>query len=169
MDICRYEERHKPDIVLNVTNMKNIKDKSIDVINATELFEHVEDIEKGLRECNRVLKKSGVMILSAPFLYTIHSDPYDFQRWTEDKWKKVLKVIGFKIEKFEIMGRFFTVLADMKKTFVKSMPRILGWILYLLYPLLDLLIRLDNLRFIKNNSKLGKYHVGCFIIAKKRI
>ena len=40
------EEKHKPDIVLDVANMKDIKDESIDIINAIELFEHVEKIEK---------------------------------------------------------------------------------------------------------------------------
>lgn len=73
--------------------MSKIEDESIDVINAIELFEHIEDIEKGLRECNRVLKKNGVMIISVPFLFPIHSDPYDFQRWTEEKWKQELKEI----------------------------------------------------------------------------
>lgn len=161
------EEKHKPDIVLDVANMEEIEDESIDVINAIELFEHVEYPEKGLKECFRVLKKDGVMILSVPFLYPIHSDPYDFQRWTEEKWIKTLKEVGFKIEKFEIMGRFFTVLADMKKVFVKSMPRILKYILYLSYPLMDLLITLDKLNIIKNHSKLGKYHGGYFIILRK--
>lgn len=163
------EEKHNPDVVLDVCNMSKIEDESIDVINAIELFEHVEKIEQGLKECFRVLKKDEVMILSVPFLFPIHSDPYDFQRWTEEKWKRVLKTIGFDIEKFEIMGRFFTVLADMKKMFVKSMPCILRYVLYLSYPLIDLLVTLGNLNIIKNHPKFGKYHGGYFIIAKKRI
>jgi len=79
------EQKHKPDIILNVEDMNNIVTESIDVINAVELFEHVENIEKGLNECYRVLKKNGTMILSAPFLYPIHADPCDFQRWTKEK------------------------------------------------------------------------------------
>ena len=74
------EEKYKPDIILDVCEMKKIKDESIDVINTIELFEHVENSEKGLLECFRVLKKGGVMILSVPFLHPIHADPYDFQR-----------------------------------------------------------------------------------------
>lgn len=161
------EEKHNPDIVLDVANMGDIKDESIDVINAIELFEHVEDIEKGLRECNRVLKKNGVMIISVPFLFPIHSDPYDFQRWTEDNWGKVLTKISFKIVKFEITGRYFTVIADMKKALIKSMPRIMRWFFYLFYPLLDLSIKLDNLKYVKNHFKLGKFHGGYFIILRK--
>lgn len=161
------EEKHKPDIILDVSDMNKIKDESIDVISVIELFEHVENPEKGLRECFRVLKKGGIMILSVPFLYPIHSDPYDFQRWTEIKWKKVLNEIGFKIEKFEIMGRYFTVLGDMEKKFIKLMPLALRWFLYLFYPLLDLLVKLDNFKFVQNHSILGRFHGGYFIILKK--
>jgi len=160
------EEKYNPDIVLDVCDMEQIQDESINAINATELFEHVENPEKGLQECFRVLKKEGVMILSVPFLYPIHGDPYDFQRWSEEKWRRKLKEIGLKIEKFEIMGRYFTVLADAKKTFVKSLP-LLRWVLYLFYPLLDLLAKLDNFSSVCNHPKLGKFHGGYFIIAKK--
>ena len=147
--------------------MKQIQDESIDVINATELFEHVKNPEKGLKECYRVLKKDGVMILSVPFLYPIHADPYDFQRWTEEKWRKVLEEIGFKIEKFEIMGRYFTVLGDFKKTFIKSLPRPLRWLFYLFHPLLDVLVKLDKFNLVFSHPKLGKFHGGYFIVVKK--
>lgn len=159
------ESKHNPDIVLDVCDMNAIKSESIDVVNAIELFEHVENTEKGLRECYRVLKKNGVMVLSAPFLFPIHADPYDFQRWTAEKWKRELKKAGFEILKFEIMGSFFTVLADMIKTFIKSIPGIIMLILYIFFPLLDLLTRLDKL--IKNHPKLGKFHGGYFMVLRR--
>ena len=160
------ESKHNPDVVLDVADMKDINTESIDVINAVELFEHVEEVEQALRECHRVLKKNGLMILSAPFLYRVHADPYDFQRWTETKWKKEIKIAGFEIEKFEIMGRYFTVWADMNKIFIKSMPRVLEWFLYLLYPLLNVSTKLDNLKIVQGHSWLGKYHGGYFMILK---
>lgn len=160
------EKGYNPDIVLDVCDMP-IKDDGIDVINATELFEHVEKLRKGLRECYRVLKEGGVMILSAPFLYPIHSDPYDFQRWSEYKWIKTLREIGFKIEKFKIMGRFFTVSGDIIKTFTKSMPKLLRWVLYLFYPLIDIVVKLDQLESIKKHSLLGSFHGGYFIVLRK--
>jgi len=161
------EASYNPDVVLDVGNMHQIKDESIDVINATELFEHIENPIRGLKECYRVLKKEGMIIISAPFIYPIHADPFDFQRWTETKWKKVLTEVGFKIEKFEIMGRYFTVLADIEKSLIKSLPRFLRWFCYLVYPFYDLLVKLDNFDFVKNHPKLGKFHSGYFIIAKK--
>jgi len=161
------EERHNPDVILDVCNMDKIKDESIDVISAIELFEHVEDPEQGLRECYRVLKRDGVMILSVPFLYPIHSDPYDFQRWTEDKWKKILSEIGFRIEKFEIMGRYFTTILEYKKILIQQFPFGLRRFCKLFYPIMDLFVKLDNTKIIKNNLKLSKFHGGYFIILRK--
>jgi len=161
------EERYNPDIIIDVCNMKQIQDESIDVINAIELFEHVENPEKGLKECYRVLRKGGVMILSVPFLYPIHADPYDFQRWTEEKWRKVLEEIGFEIEKFEIMGRCFTVLAETERNLIKSLPPPLRWFFYLFYPLLDVLAKLDRFKFVSSHPKLGKFHGGYFIVVRK--
>ncbi len=161
------EKKHSPDIVLNVCNMKMIKNKSIDVINAIELFEHVENIEQALKECYRVLKNNGIMIISIPFLFPIHSDPKDFQRWTEDKWKNKLKCMGWRTEKIEIMGRFFTVIAEMIKIFIKTFPRLFKIFLYLFFPLLDLLVKIDDCKFIQNHPRLGKFHGGYFIVSRK--
>jgi SAM-dependent methyltransferase len=161
------EERHNPDIVLNVEDMGEIASESIDIINAIQLFEHVEKTGQALKQCYRVLKKDGVLILSVPFLFPVHPDPCDFVRWTEDKWKNELDILGFKIEKFKIMGRFFTVLADMERVFIKSMPRIFKWPFYLFYPLLDLITKLDKLAPVIKHPLLGRFHGGYFIVAQK--
>ncbi len=160
------EESYNPDILLDICNMSKIESASVDVINATEIFEHVDDPQKGLEECYRVLKKDGTMILSAPFLFPIHADPYDYQRWTEYKWKQELKNCNFKIEKFELMGRFFTVMADMMKTLIKQLPFVIRIFLKLFYPVIDLTTKLDN-RKINSASALKQYTTGYFIIARK--
>ena len=161
------EEKHKPDILLDVANMQNIETESIDVVNAIELFEHVEKINSGIAECYRVLKFGGKFIISVPFLFPVHADPYDFQRWTLTKWKNELIKTSFKIEKTEIMGRFFTVRNGMNKTLIQSLPIIIRHFGYLLFPLFALLNKLDNTNWIKNHQKLSNYHGGYFIIAKK--
>lgn len=154
----------KPDVICNVEKMQ-FDDESFDAIKATELFEHVENPEEGIKECYRVLKKGGYFIISMPFLYPIHGDPQDFQRWTEEKWKNVLSQSGFQIEKFEKVGLFFTVLADMLKSLNKCLPTFFRLLGYGLYPLLDFMVFLD--RYISKNKILSRYTTGYYIIAKK--
>jgi SAM-dependent methyltransferase len=159
------EAKRNPDMVIDVAHMPQIESNSIDVINAIELFEHVEKIDSGLKECHRVLRAGGNFIISVPFLYPFHGDPYDFQRWTLEKWQKELEKLGFQIRKKIIMGHFFTVGGDMMKTLILSLPWIFKLPALVLSPLIDLFVGLDILA--GRNRILKKYHGGYFIIAIK--
>ena len=161
------ESKHNPDIILDIANMSKIITESIDVINAAELFEHVEKIETGLKECYRVLKFNGKIIISVPFLFQVHADPFDFQRWTNFKWKMELEKLGFKIEKLEVTGRFFFQINHLYRTLAHSLPFGIKHFLYLFFPFFDLLMKLDSTKSIENHRKLGNFHGGYFIIAKK--
>lgn len=155
------EKKHNPDILLNVENMYQVDSQSVDVVNAIELFEHVEKPENGLDEISRVLKENGKLFLSMPFLYGLHSDPYDFQRWTEYKLKLELEKRGLHIIKFHIMGRMVTAAADMTRQAIRNWALPLRILAYLFYPLMDLLTKIDDI--YKTN-----WHAGYFLIAEKK-
>ncbi len=155
-----------PDVVLDITQMDNIKDESIDVINAIEVFEHVDYPEKGVAECYRALKSGGYLIASTPFLYGIHADPYDYQRWTDEKWKLVLKKAGFSQLKIVPMGTAISVSFDMLKSLLRHVHPLTKYLSFFLYPLFNLLEKLDGTSWAKN-SYCRKYVGGYFIVAKK--
>lgn len=164
--ITDIEESRLPDVVLDVCDMHTFKNESVDVINALEVFEHVGNPEKGLIECFRVLKKSGAFLVSMPFLYPVHADPNDFQRWTAAKWKSELQKIGFLVETLHPMGYFFTVLADMMKSLNTSLGHF-KYFGFVFYPILHILVYLDQTKFVKNNPTLMSYTTGYFIICRK--
>ena len=158
--------KHKPDLCMDVA-AQPIKSDSIDVVSAMELFEHVHRIDEGLRECFRVLKEKGVLLVSVPFLYPVHADPFDFQRWTKDKWERELQTNGFVLERSEVSGYFFNVLSDMMKSGIKAIP---GWFkipFYIFLPLLDFIAFLDKGKFVQQHPILNRYHGGYFFIARK--
>ena len=164
------KNEYNPDIILDVSNMKQVDTQSIDVVNALELFEHVKEIKNGLEECYRVLKVGGAIIISSPFLYHIHGDPYDYQRWTHHKWRFELNKAGFEIEKFILMGKYFTSLAEMVKFGLKakrSKFNGLNLLIKLLSPILDRLVIKDNSAFVRTDPILNNWHNGYFIIARK--
>lgn len=166
--IADIDGKTNPDIKLDVTEMPQIEKNSIDVINANELFEHVYNINQGLSECARVLKKDGLLIVSVPFLHYVHG--IDYQRWTYIKWKKELKNYGFHIEKFIILGKFYSYLSEMLKTLIIEKTKNLSLFKVILrrlsFPILDLIAKFDTKRFVKNNPKLNAFHCGYFIIAR---
>ncbi len=73
------------------------ENNTFDSIIATEVLEHVPDIEKTLTELCRVLKTGGKIIVSVPFAWIEHAHPYDFRRWTESGIVKDLNRKGFRV------------------------------------------------------------------------
>jgi len=161
------DENEKTDMILDACDMRTIASESIDTINIIEVFEHLKEPKKALKECYRILKNEGIMIMSSPFMFPVHYEPFDCQRWTQSKWQEELVNAGFEIRKFKIIGGYFSVLADTIKALVRAMPKPARFISYLAYPIMDLAVELDNLLVIQLHDWLGKYHSGYFIIAKK--
>lgn len=164
--IADIDEKFKPDVICNVENLP-FKDKEFDCIKATELFGYVEKPEEGLRECNRVLKKGGYLILSMPYISPFDNSQHDSQRFTEYKLRKILNENGFKIIRFKYQGYFFTVWAEATRTWIHHMFFPLRYIGYLcIFPLLDLLVSYD-LQNKPKNKFWRRFTSGFFVIAKK--
>lgn len=62
-----------------------------DCVIATECFEHVADPFLFCRELTRVLRPAGQLVITVPFLFHQHGDPYDFWRPTRQCLLELLK------------------------------------------------------------------------------
>ncbi len=144
-----------------------IRSNSIDCIKCTELLEHVEYPERVIAEISRVLKPGGTLILSTPFIFAIHSDPFDFQRFTDQKLTRMLED-SFKIVTLKKQGLYFTVLAYMMKQAILNFKYRLKYIFCWLFPLFDLMAKLDNFNMVKNSKFMSSFTTGFFVIAVKK-
>ena len=79
----------------------------------TEVLEHLQKPVEALEEAYRLLKSGGKLVISMPFLYGVHADPQDFQRWTDEKLKIELEKVGFEVKQIEPMGSLFAVIYDL--------------------------------------------------------
>ena len=100
-----------PDILSTAENIPS-KDNIYDAALIIELLEHVENPREVLKETYRVIKKDGIALVTMPFMYPVHADPNDFQRWTKSKMENEIILAGFKIEKIEPMGGTISVFFD---------------------------------------------------------
>ena len=73
------------------------KDEYFDNIVMFEVFEHVFNPDEFMAELNRVLKPGGAMLMTAPFVWDEHSQPYDYARYSSFGLKFILEKHGFEI------------------------------------------------------------------------
>lgn len=57
-------------------------DGSFDAVIAIEVFEHLRDPKLATAEIHRVLRSGGKAIVTVPFMFRVHGDPHDYQRFT---------------------------------------------------------------------------------------
>ncbi len=71
--------------------------KTFDSVISNQVFEHVFNPNEFLKEINRVIKKDGILLLTVPFVWDEHEQPYDYARYTSFGLKHILEKNGFKI------------------------------------------------------------------------
>jgi SAM-dependent methyltransferase len=73
------------------------KDKEFDSILSSQVFEHVFNPNDFLKEINRVTKMGGVFLMTVPFVWDEHEQPYDYARYSSFGLNYILKENGFEI------------------------------------------------------------------------
>ncbi len=70
-----------------------------------EVLEHVADVDAFLAELRRVLEPGGRLILTTPFMWPEHEQPYDFRRLTSFGLRQVLETaIGPTVTYTKLVG-----------------------------------------------------------------
>jgi SAM-dependent methyltransferase len=90
------------------------EDKSIDTVIAIEVFEHLRDPRAVVEEITRVLRVEGRVLLSVPFMFRVHGDPHDYQRFTQSGLATLFGE-GFEIH-IQPFGNRFHVVSDIIST-----------------------------------------------------
>ena len=71
--------------------------KSFDSILSNQVFEHVFNPNQFLKEINRVTKVGGKFLITVPFVWDEHEQPYDYARYSSFGLKHILAENGFEI------------------------------------------------------------------------
>lgn len=106
----RYE--NNPNIYADVQQLP-IKSNSTNTVIFFEVIEHVADDNVAISEIARILKKSGILLISAPFLYPLHDEPFDFKRYTSHGLINLLEKNGFEIIEVKPHGNSITTLLQL--------------------------------------------------------
>ena len=162
-----YDSEVKPDFFWDGVKMP-FQDNSFDTVMATEVLEHVPNVEIYLKEVYRVLKNDGVFFFTIPFLWPLHEVPHDEYRYTPFSMENHLNYVGFKDITLKATGGWHASMAQMLGLWVKRsyMPKTKRNVLIaFLKPIIKYLIKIDDSE--KVTFKEGQMITGIYGIVKK--
>ena len=133
-DIAQSDKK-RVDIICPVTDLK-FNDAMFDSVLCTQVLEHVFEHDKMMQEILRVLKPGGNLILTVPFAWELHEEPYDFFRYTKHALKELFKQNGFQIDYIKPNGGMWAAIYQLRtnmlyhsftthKTFFNKLKQIL--------------------------------------------
>lgn len=93
---------------------------TFDAVLATEVFEHVFQLDETLLEIHRVMKPGAKLLLSAPFVFMEHEAPHDFARYSTFGMSAVLERNGFRIVSLEKTSNYVEVLGQLGLLYLNS-------------------------------------------------
>jgi SAM-dependent methyltransferase len=73
------------------------ENNSFDSLLSNQVFEHVFNPDEFLKELNRVLKMNGLLLMTIPFVWDEHEQPYDYARYSSFGINHILMVCGFEV------------------------------------------------------------------------
>ena len=78
------------DRVLNIHEI-DLASESVGTVLMLDTVEHVEFVRKAMEEVHRILKPSGILVVTSVMNFPIHSHPYDYWRFTPEGLKKLIE------------------------------------------------------------------------------
>lgn len=98
-------------------------DGSFDTVLATEVLEHVTDLERTVDEICRVLAPNGSVIVTMPYFYPTHEPPHDHRRLTHYGLRGAFERRGLVIDDLTAKGGVLTLGATVATTAVCTVLR----------------------------------------------
>jgi len=116
------EDSENVDVVGSVYKLP-FEDNEFDSLISTEMLEHIEYLDKAISEMSRVLKAGGNILVSVPQTGGMHSEPYDYWRFTRYGLASMFERNGFKVVAYEQNGGFFSVITQTITRYIKRLFR----------------------------------------------
>ncbi len=99
----------KPDVLYDGKRLP-FEDASFDSILCADVLEHTPEPANLVAEMARVLRPGGTIILTAPFAFRLHEEPFDYFRYTPHGLGWLFEHAGLRIVERRAFGGVFSVL-----------------------------------------------------------
>jgi SAM-dependent methyltransferase len=141
-------------------------DASFDTILLSDVLEHIPTPGRLWREMGRLLKPGGKLLLSVPFYYCLHEDPYDYYRYTKYALQRFAEATGFEIILIKELGGAPEIVVDIVSKSILRFGPIGKWTAVALQALCRKLIT-SPLGAKISERTAGQFPFGYFMIARR--
>lgn len=93
------------------------QDETFDSVLCNQVLEHVFNPDEFLGEINRVLKCGGKFLLTVPFVWDEHEQPYDYARYSSFGLQALLEKNGFIIINHQKLAADATILFQLTNAY----------------------------------------------------
>ena len=100
-------------------------DATFDSVLCNQVLEHVFNPDEFLGEIVRVLKPGGKLLLTVPFVWDEHEQPYDYARYSSFGLRALLEKQGFKIVHHKKIGADASILFQLANAYLFKVTQ--GW------------------------------------------
>lgn len=101
------------------------EENEFDALLTTQVLEHTAKISDTVDEIRRVVKKDGLLFISAPLTYPEHEPPYDYYRFTRYGLLEIFK--DFEVVSISSSGGFLNTLCKLANVFLNYFPYAKYW------------------------------------------
>ena len=142
-----------------------------DSVFSSEVLEHVFNPDEILKEINRVLKPGGHILLTCPFFWPEHEQPYDYARYSSFGLKHLVEKNGFEVVAYEKTGSYFECMLQGMVLyiyfFLPHKPKVLEIILFSIFITPFFVLGLLLAAILPKKIKRSDFYLNNVIVAKK--
>lgn len=126
-----HQTKNKADIFYDGKSFP-LESESFDSVVSNQVLEHVFEPHEFLREIHRVLKPKGKLLLTIPFVWDEHEQPYDYARYSYFGLKHLLEKNNFRILRTEKSVADFGVIVQLFNSYIYKISSAKGRIVKIL-------------------------------------
>jgi len=91
-----------------------------DAVFSSQVLEHVLNPEEFINEIYRVLLPGGMLLLTTPFIWDEHAQPYDYRRYTSFGIRDLLEKHGFEVIEVRKSLNDFRIIAQSLNIYIRK-------------------------------------------------
>jgi SAM-dependent methyltransferase len=108
---------NKPDVLYDGKRLP-FDAGSFDTVLSTDVLEHTPDPAALIAEMARVLRPGGTFLMTAPFAFRLHEEPYDYYRFTPHGLTSMADRAGLRILEMRPFGSVFSVVGHKLNSYL---------------------------------------------------